>query len=47
MRTLAAEHILEELNARFEGESPEAIVRWAAVPTNELVLSEPPPVDVL
>jgi len=29
VHTLAAEHILEELNARFEGESPEAIVRWA------------------
>ena len=29
MQTLPAEHILDELNARFEGEGPEKIVRWA------------------
>jgi hypothetical protein len=26
---------------------PALIVRWAVVPNSELVLSEPPPVDVL
>ena len=29
MQTVLDAHILEDLNARFEGESPEKIVRWA------------------
>src|SRR2546425_4830816 len=29
MQTILADHIVEELNARFEGESPEKIVHWA------------------